>query len=220
MTRSRGINRPRWRPTDEQIALVRERFAVTRTQEIAELLGVGYSQIAKLARRLGIKKDPAWLAGDESGRLTGVVGMGTRFVKGHVPWIKGRKGTVLSPTTVFKPGHRPHNQAPLGALRLFEGYLQIKLTDTGYPPRDWVNYHRHVWQQAHGPVPAGYMVVFRDGRRRTDPREITLDALECISRRENMLRNTYHRYGPEIASLIKLRGAITRQINRRTKDAT
>lgn len=44
-----------------------------------------------------------------------------------------------------------------------------------------------------------------------------LENLECISRRELMLRNTVHRHGPEIAALSQLRGALKRQINRRTK---
>lgn len=32
-----------------------------------------------------------------------------------------------------------------------------------------------------------------------------------------MSRNTMHNYGPEIARVIQLKGAITRQINRRTR---
>ena len=51
----------------------------------------------------------------------------------------------------------------------------------------------------------------------TDPDQITADKVECISRAENMKRNSYHRYGKEIASLVQLRGAINRQINKRSK---
>ena len=220
MTRSRGINRPRWRPTDEQIAVVRARFATTRTREIAEQIGARYQQVVKLAHKLRLKKDPAWLAGDESGRLTGVVGMGTRFAPGHTPWIKGRKGVLQSPETAFKPGHRPHNQAQVGSLRLFGGYLQIKTSETGYSRWDWLSDHLYVWKLAHGPVPDGFMVVFRDGQRRNEPDQITLDLLECIGRRENMLRNTYYRFGPDVAAIVHLRGVLTRTINNRTKEAT
>ena len=46
-------------------------------------------------------------------------------------------------------------------------------------------------------------------------KEITLDKVECISLADNMRRNTCHQYGPEIAKLIQLRGAVTRQINKR-----
>ena len=47
--------------------------------------------------------------------------------------------------------------------------------------------------------------------------EITLDKVECISLAENMRRNSCHQYGKEIARLIQLRGAVSRQINKRGK---
>jgi hypothetical protein len=34
--------------------------------------------------------------------------------------------------------------------------------------RNWVAVHRLVWEQAHGPVPPGHIVVFRPGRHTTD----------------------------------------------------
>jgi hypothetical protein len=60
-------------------------------------------------------------------------------------------------------------------------------------------------------------VVFRDGRRRHDPAQITLDVLECITRQESMRRNSMHAFGPEVAGLIQLRGVLSRAINRRAK---
>jgi hypothetical protein len=47
--------------------------------------------------------------------------------------------------------------------------------------------------------------------------EITLDRLECISRRENMQRNTVHNYPAPIPQLIQLKGALQRQINKRER---
>ena len=52
----------------------------------------------------------------------------------------------------------------------------------------------------------------------TEPDQITADRVECITRAENMRRNTYHRYGPEVAKLVQLRGAINRQIRKREKE--
>jgi hypothetical protein len=53
--------------------------------------------------------------------------------------------------------------------------------------------------------------------RTTVLEDITADKVECISRSENMRRNSYHRYGQEIARLVQLRGALTRQINKRSQ---
>ncbi len=219
MTTSRNRIRKRWKPSAADLEMMRRHYPTTKTEILARLFDVAYHQVHRLAGRLGLRKDPEWLAGPESGRLDGKLGMGTRFKPGNQPWTQGRKGIRQSPRTEFKPGSRPWNYAPVGSFRVSkDGYLQIKLTDTGYPPKDWVMYHRHVWQQAHGPIPDGYIVAFLPGRFSSEADEITPDRLELVCRREWMLRHTFHQYGPEIASAVQLRGAITRQINKRAKE--
>ncbi|MEI7446593.1 MAG: HNH endonuclease signature motif containing protein [Burkholderiales bacterium] len=217
MTASRGINRPKWRPTDAEIEQVRREFPATKTADLAARLGVARHQVDKLAANLGVRKDPAWLNGPGGGRTDGTKGMGTRFQKGMTPWSKGRKLAGLIPVaeTAFKPGHRPANYKPVGSHRIAAGgYLQRKVHDTGYPPRDWVMVHRLVWEQAHGPIPAGHVVAFRPGRRTTVVEEITADALELISQAELMERN---RMPPELQKIVQLRSVITRVINQRSK---
>ncbi|MFO0253383.1 MAG: HNH endonuclease signature motif containing protein [Betaproteobacteria bacterium] len=218
MTASRGVIRPRWKPTPDQVDQLRRRFPTTKTAVLAAEFGVAYHQVARLARQLGVLKDPAWLAGPEGGRTgTDSRGMGTRFQPGHPTWIAGKRLPGYgNPATQFKAGHMPKNWKPIGSLRVAcGGYLQIKLTDTGYPPRDWVMYHRHVWERDVGPIPAGHSVAFRNGQRLTDPGAITVEQLELVSRAEMMRRNTFHQYGPEIAHTVILRAAITRQIRKR-----
>lgn len=217
MTASRGIIRPRWNPTPDQVEQVRRRFPTTKTAVLAAEFGVAYHQVTRLARKLGVEKDPDWLNGPDGGR-EGLEsrGAGTRFQPGHQTWLKGQRLPGHgNPGTQFKPGQMPKNWKPIGTLRVAcGGYLQIKLSDTGYPPRDWVMYHRHVWERDVGPIPASHHVAFRNGRR-TDPADITVDQLELVSRAEMMRRNTFHQYGPEIAHTVILRAAITRQIRKR-----
>lgn len=50
----------------------------------------------------------------------------------------------------------------------------------------WVPYHRHLWEQENGPIPAGHNLIFRDG----NTMNCALDNLELISRAENVKRNT------------------------------
>lgn len=220
MTKSRNLIRKRWNPDDEAIAFVMQRFSNQRTQDIADALGVGYSQVVKLAKKLGLKKSDAFLNSPAGGR-TGADpqrGASTRFSKGHAPWSKGKKIPNAGLKTRFVPGQKPANHMPVGSLRVnSDGYLQIKLTDTGYPPKDWVMYHRHVWEQAHGPIPPGHLIVFRTPDRPTQPEQITPEVLECVSRQEHIRRHALHNYGPEIANLVILRGAITRQIRKRSE---
>ncbi|WP_221227779.1 HNH endonuclease signature motif containing protein [Rhodocyclus tenuis] len=175
-------------------------------------LGVSIGQIYSAVARMGLKKSEAFKASAKSGRLDGIRGAETRFGRGQVARKKGMKGLALgSRTTQYPPGHKPFNWVPIGSERLVDGYLQRKMTDTGYPPKDWKFVHRLMWEEANGPIPAGHMLVFRDGNRA----HIALDNLELITRAEHMRRHTLHNYPPELAECVLLRSQITRHINRR-----
>ncbi len=203
--------------TEAQIDVVRAKFADTLTQQIADELGLTYPQVVHQARAMGIKKSDAFLNGPAGGRTDGRKGQGSRFAAGSVPWSKGLKLPGKKSATSFQPGRPAPNKMPIGSFRIASSeYLQIKLTETGYPPRDWVMYHRHVWEHAHGPIPDGCVIRFKPGMKSTDAEQITLEALECVSRVDHMAEHTFHQYGPEIAQLTQLRSAITRQINKRT----
>lgn len=225
MTKSRNILPPRVFWTDEQLRLLRELYPDNRTEDIAPRIGRSAKSIYSKAKQLGIKKSAAFLASGLAGRLDGVRGGATRFKKGQVPANKGLRRPGWAPgnmaATQFKKG-RPANEArnyvPIGSLRINkDGYLERKITDdpTIYPARRWIAIHRQVWIEANGPVPDRHMVVFKKGMRTNVLEEITLDRVECISLAENMRRNTFHNYGAEVAKLVQLRGAITRQINKR-----
>lgn len=220
--------------TESEVRLLSESFANSKTADIAQALGRGYSQVAQKAASLGLRKSEAYLASENAGRIQRgkqhAAMKATQFQKGLAPWNKGVKGSTgvqeRCRATQFKPGrpaHEARNYMPIGSLRLSkDGYAERKVTDDPsiVPARRWVAVHRLVWEAANGPVPPGHIVVFKPGRKTTDPALITPDALECITRVENMRRNTYHRYGEEIARLVQLRGAITRQINERAKEST
>lgn len=220
MTKRRRASPRPWTPADED--LLRRLYPATLTARIATALGRATEHVYSKANKLGLRKSEAFFARDLSGRALkgGSLSVATQFQPGGVPWNKGKSYHAMgrSITTQFKPGIRPHTWKPIGTLRInSEGLLQRKVSDTGYPPRDWVSLHRIVWEAAHGPVPRGHLVVFKPRRHSTDPERITLDALECIDRRELMRRNSVHRHGPEIARLSQLRGALNRQINKRTE---
>jgi hypothetical protein len=166
---------------------------------------------------MGLKKSERFLA-ENTGRIK----------PGQTPWNKGVKGSTGTQAgcraTQFKPGRNPseaRNYRPVGSLRITkDGYLEQKVTDDQgiYPARRWVAFHRIVWERENGNVPHGHIVVFRPGMLTTDPEMVAVDRLECITRSENMLRNTYHRYGKEVAQLIQLRGVITRKIREKEKE--
>lgn len=215
-----------WSPAD--IQLLRQHFADSCTHDLAAALGRNYSKVAQKAAQLGLKKSEAYLASEQAGRFAGKHGTATRFQKGLTPWNKGVKGVVgvqeACRATQFKPGRPPsesRNYKPIGSLRICaDGYLERKVTDDRSiaTARRWVAVHRLVWIETHGEIPAGHIVRFKRGMHTAKVEEITADRLECVTRAEHMKTHTYHQYGPEIASLVQLRGAISRQINKRAKE--
>ncbi|MNL55223.1 hypothetical protein D3C87_1786150 [compost metagenome] len=93
--------------------------------------------------------------------------------------------------------------------------LQVKINDLPGPNHvRWHPVHRVVWIAANGPVPDDHIVVFKPGMRTNVLEEITADRLECITRGENAERNHPRARSPELAKLVQLKGAITRQVNR------
>lgn len=184
---------------------------------LTQKIGRSERSIYYRANRLGIRKSAAYLSGPHASRLRrgDNIGKRHRFKKGHKPWNAGLKGYQAggrSAETRFKRGQQPPNWQPIGHERVVGGYLQRKVTDTGYTPADYVEVHRLLWEEHHGPIPAGHIIVFRNG----DKADIRMENLELISRAENMRRNSRHtRYPEGINRAIQLLGALKRQINKR-----
>lgn len=192
------------------------------TQEVSRRLRRTCCAINARADKLGLRKSEAYLASPHACRLRrgDNVGAAFRFPKGHVPANKGLRRPGWGPgrmkATQFKKGFAT-NWHPVGSTRLVDGYLYRKVSDVRNVPwtRNWLPENRLVWEAAHGPVPAGYALAFKNGDR-TDCR---LDNLELISRRELMARNTVHNLPKPLAQTIQLLGALNRQIRRRDPHA-
>lgn len=208
--------------TPEQLAYLREHYPHRATPEIAAALGLPVPAVYYRAHKDGLHKTPEALTRMAHDRIAryGHTGTLTRFQKGQRAWNTGMKGLDTGGYAGrFVKGRRNHNWRPIGSTRIsLDGTLQRKVSDTKYTPRDWRSVHALVWEAAHGPIPKGHVVIFRPGRRTTVEADITLDAVELVSHRELMARNSVHtRQSPELARVTQLRGALARQINKRSK---
>ena len=112
-------------------------------------------------------------------------GFDTRFRPGHPSETKGKNwNEFLTPEqqerlkqTQFKKGHIPQNRREIGNIKeRSDGYLWIKIQD-GHQNANWVQYHRWVYEQEHGPIPEGFRVYFLDG----DRRNCRIENLELVS---------------------------------------
>ena len=228
-----GLRRTDRRPwTDAEDRRLRRLYATRSAAECAQVLDRTVSAVQQRVNLLGLSKPLEWVA--ERARQRWAEGRhdnSRKALAGGRGWNKGMKGvTGLHPNsrrTQFKkgrPARAAHNYRPIGTERLDEkrGVLIRKITDDPsiYPAGRWRPVHVIVWEAAHGPVPEGHMVRFRDGMKTLESAQITADRLECVTLAENMRRNSYHtRYPKEVAQLIQLKGALNRKINRRSKQA-
>lgn len=217
------MKRRLWTPQEEQY--LREHYAHTLTADIAAALGMAPKRVLAKANAMGLHKSVELISATARAR-TGAdhPSVAYRWGAGHEPWNKGVPGSTghhpNTRATQFKPGSKPPTWVPVGSFRIVGGALEVKYSDNpGYPRARWKFYGRHLWEQAHGPVPKGHLVVFRPGRASTDPQRITLDDVELITRREIMARNSCHRLLKPVEQAIQLRGQITRAIKRLTQQA-
>lgn len=222
MDRARKVSmRKLW--THEEIAWLKVNYPVLPMHKVQAHLGRSKESVYGAAYSLGIKKSAEYLASSFSGRITPgkKLGGGTVFKKGQVPFNKGKKiETWLKPEmianlkkTSFKKGNRPLNTLYDGAIRTRNdnsglAYQYIRLSKA-----KWQLLHRHVWQQHYGPIPAGKVVAFKDGNQlNCKPENLTL-----LSLKENMQRNTIHRYPQEVVQVIKVVSKLKRKIKKYEK---
>ncbi len=109
-------------------------------------------------------------------------GLDGRFLKGSVPPNKGKKGVGGWEPTQFKKGNRPVNYKPVGSERIDTyGYVGVKVAD----PNVWQFKHRLLWEEHHGPVPIGHVVIFAD----SDKLNVTIENLLLVSRKQLAILN-------------------------------
>lgn len=187
--------------TSQEIDFVRRRYPHVDAHKLAAFLGRTYSSVVGKARDIKVCKTKAYKQHQAKRLLT--VGAAYRFKKGMVPKNKGKKlEEFMSPEAIeaskktrFKKGNIPHNTKESNGIivdRVYGNGRIYKYIRLGVA--NWVPLHHHVWEQANGPIPDNHAVIFLDN----NTENCNLKNLKCVSKAENMLRNSRHNYPEEI----------------------
>lgn len=202
---------------------MRREYPDTPTAQLARSLGRSTSAVYARADLLGCVKSEAYLASPAACRLrrdASPASIACRFRKGQPPANKGlrrpgwHRGRMRE--TQFRKGERRGVAVtlwkPIGTERVSkDGYLERKINNDLPLQARWRAVHLIVWEAAHGRLPKGYAVTFIN----SDKRDVRLDNLALVSRRDLMRRNSIHNLPASLKHTVQLLGALTRQIRRR-----
>lgn len=203
------FSRRLWSVQEREIMV--KMFPDNYTNDVCKMLNRSYRSVCSQAALMGLKKSESFRAMEltKQGDRLRVVGIKNRYGIGMEPRNKGmpmsKELYEKCKATMFKKGIEPHNTKYDGHERISkDGYIEIRVRKGKYVAK-----HRHIWEQANGKVPKGYIVVFKY----RNPQNICLENLELISRAENMIRNTIHRFPDALQSTIKLVNKLKRNIH-------
>lgn len=183
--------------TGREISLLQRLYPQTEVKYLALRLKRPVIQVYHKAAKLGLKR-----LDNPGGR--GTHGNSGSFRPGHIPLNKGTHiaSGGRSIETRFRKGHRSANTLYDGAIVVRHDY-DAKLNKRRLYKwirlgGKWRMLHVVKWERAHGPVPAGSIVTFKDG----NGMHCALSNLRCITRAEH------------IANIRKLDGYIAAQLSR------
>jgi hypothetical protein len=197
--------------TEKEIKFLTDNYSDMNTADIAIILKRPLSGVYGKAYIMGLKKSKQYLALmlEREAKKLAELGKNYQFKKGHLPYNYGQKMSTLlyekCQKTMFKKGAKPHNTRKEGEeSKSTDGYIYVKIADN-----DWRLKHRVVYEKVNGPIPDDHIVVFKDNNKLN----FDINNLELISKSENMLRNTIHKYPETIKEIIKLNNKLKKKIN-------
>lgn len=222
----------RWLPADDDC--LRELYGTMGAEQVAQALGRTLFAVVSRASFLGLGKRP-WTQHDED-QLREIY---PRMEMAEMRRITGRTATALRARAAIlgikridspdrKAAHRAHSEhmkakresgyrnstaVPIGTESMQGGKLFRKVSDSG-ETRDWKLAHRLVWEELHGPIPAGHIIVFRDG----NSQNLEPSNLEMITEAERMRRHSIVRYPREIHSAAVTLGFFKAKLKRLEKE--
>lgn len=147
----------------------------------------------------------------------------SRLKPGNIPYTKGKKqNEYMSPEAIertkatrFYTGQLPHNtKGGVGTITI----RKDKLKDGSIRKYKWIcielavwkMLHVKIWEDAHGPVPSGHIIIFKD----KDSMNVVLENLAMITLEDNMRRNSIHRFPTELKTVIRIAAKIKKTIKK------
>lgn len=202
----------------KDIEYLKANYPDTSTKVLALKMDRKESAVYAMAFVHGIKKTSGYLkehaAQFRAGKRNSI---STEFKKGAAPINKGKKweeymtvhGMRQARGTSFKKGNLPYNTKSDGVISIRKdksgkSYQFIRISKA-----KWISLAHYIWSQAHGPVPKGHCVIFKD----MNTLNANIENLELITLAQNCIRNSIQRYPLELRSAMKVLKKLKQSIN-------
>lgn len=141
--------------TPDKVEILKTLYSDTLNSDIALQLEASEHAVFLKAMRLGLKKSPEYLK--TKVRYWRQTPQGREFSKAQMILRNRDTGTEVASKN---------------------GYVRVKVSRSGSRASRWRLVHHLVWESANGPIPAGYVISFKDG----DKKNIAIDNLQMLKR--------------------------------------
>ncbi len=139
---------------------------------------------------------------------------------GDVPMNKGMKQTdYMTPEAIARTAKTRFKKGNLPKNTLHDGKVTIRKDSKGNKYKwirlslgKWKMLHVKIWEDEHGPLPEGTIVVFKDG----NSMNCVLENLEHRTKAEHMMANTIQRYPEDLRKVMILKGKLNKKIKKIT----
>lgn len=211
-------NQRQW--TTEEVQLLRDLYPIKSAMTIGAMINRSRTSVSSKANQLKIRKADDWATNPEA----------KRFFKGHMhtlnrkPHNKGKKQSDYLTEeqikrikqTQFKKGSKPSHTMPVGTIitrtnNLRKTYKFLKIDE-----KKWIFLHHKIWIEAHGEIPKGHVIAFKD----KDTMNVTLENLYAISKEQHCNNNRDSKYPMELREIIRLKNKLKKEAWQRTKSNT
>ena len=182
--------------TQEELEYIRENYHKVPAKDIAEHLNRSVASLYAKAQKLKVYRDIYYTKEDddfikanylkmsdkELGKALGRTHLSIMWRRKDVLNLKKTSKQAVRKEGIFKKGHIPANAHKTGTIILRQDgnskiyYIKVE------NKKQMVKLHHYVYEQAHGKIPKGYVIRFKDG----NTLNCDLDNLRCMSRCEHL----------------------------------
>ena len=173
--------------TNDEIGRLTNEFSTRLTVNLADEMGLTYTQISNMAHKLGLVKAADFYSLPEMvAQIATRTPSSTTFEKGHTPVNKGKgmSDEIREKVkhTWFELGHEPHNTKYDGYERIKkDGYREIRISKGNFELL-----HRYNWEKVNRPIPKDNILRSKDG----DPKNCDPDNWYLIDRASQLAANS------------------------------